>query len=241
MPTSKFDIIMPTSDAYTRYAEISLELLRRNWKDHPRVHLLHYYKEPQTTNPNVTKWRAGNQENVPWTNAFLEYLTERYVKNYFLLMLDDYALFRPVDTDHVNRLVDQMEKHPEVACVHLSYQPIRGLSPPENEFPFQPLPRWDYTVNTQAALWSTSEFMLALSTAPNRNAWEFEKVASKCWNLRTDSAMTCQAIMPLPRPIHDCADMMDKCGWVLRYNNLCRHGAPDARHADFLRDEGFSV
>src|SRR6185436_18324449 len=92
---------MPTSNDYVWAAEASLRLLDKYWPDHPLVDLTCFETVPLCgfMSKRADTVKLGNQSELSWTQAAIRYL-EEHAPESFLLMLDDYAISRPVDDDH---------------------------------------------------------------------------------------------------------------------------------------------
>jgi hypothetical protein len=240
MPTP-LRILMHTSDGYEKYAHTSLRLLQKYWPEHPGVDLLHYSRFPTFglgEVRDVEYHHCGQQHPKSWSNSHLRHLLNNYSYPYVLLMLDDYALCAPVDPIRIATTLTLLVNHPGIGCVHLTTQPVKPLP---CDPPFQTLPQWAYSINSQAAIWDTNYLIMVLDKTPDANIWDFEHIGSRWWNQYGRVGEIRQADMKPPAQLCDFADTMDKSDWVLPYNNLSRQGRLDERHRQFLLAEGFNL
>lgn len=112
---------------------------------------------------------------IPWSKRFIETL-KRVDTEYVLVLLEDFWLETPVDTEHFEKTLNWMRNNPEIAC--FSYQPVPGDNIKDERFPrFERLPqKRDYRMNCQAALWRRERLIAFLR--PHESPWEFERWGS---------------------------------------------------------------
>lgn len=234
-----YRIVMPTSNAYAAdVVAATLELLDEFWPEHPPVDLLHYDRQPAERS-GVTRVFVGPQASVLWTDGLADYLDRDGDDDLLLLMLDDYGLCaRPklAAIDHAERA---MLADPQIGNVHLTWQPA---GPKSRRGELLQLPKWAYSVNTQAALWRRALLHAALLAHPHIGSDEFELSASKWFNeTQSERYAHCQIDMPEPPRPSGYVDETDKRHWALPYHNLMHRGRPCVRHRTFLAARGLSI
>jgi hypothetical protein len=156
-----------------------------------------------------------------------------------MLMLDDYGLCRPADSASIRIAQAHMLANPNIGNVHMTWQPA---NPKEPNGPLLQLPKWAYSVNTQAALWRRDLLLDVLKHHGDTTIEQFELDGSAWFNAhRFDQDAHCQASMPEPSMPSGFVDETDKTHWTLPYNNLMRRGSVDPRHLSFLSSHGLQV
>ena len=101
-----------------------------------------------------------------------------------LYMQEDYFLTNNLDTGKIIRILQLMEEHPDIECVHLN---VAGNTH-SVESPYPGLRRTSrrdrYFVSCQAALWQKSTLLELLQE--HENAWQFER-----WGTNRARALRC--------------------------------------------------
>lgn len=232
----KFRIVMPTCDAYAQsVVSATLNLLRRYWDDHPPVDVLHYERQPPEFD-RVTRLYMGNQSQMPWSRTLTSYLEMYNHDQLVMLMLDDYGLCRPADRASIRMAQAHMLADPSIGNVHMTWQPANPKKP---NGPLLQLPKWAYSVNTQAALWRRDLLLYVLKHHGDTTIEQFELDGSAWFNAhRFDQDAHCQVPIPEPSMPSSFVDETDKTHWALPYHNLMRRGRIDQRHASFLSNHG---
>lgn len=235
-------IVTPTCNQLRQYPPITLALLNRYWPHHPTVDLLHYECFPPSDLPipaGVTFHFMGEQaQQSSWCYTLLQYVRNS-LSRYLLLMLDDYALCAP-PTASINLLLERLQTAPDIACLHLTWQPLPTTARKHLAEWCWRLPAWDYTVNTQAAIWRRDALLQVLELLHARGVTsieDFELTGSRIWNNCLAHRLTAEVKMPIPTRVTPMVDKMDKTHWVLPYHNLSHRGRFDPRHVPFLQAE----
>lgn len=158
-------VIVASCDSYSETWTPFDILLERFWPDCPfPVYLVSNEREfrsrriqPITVGPDVS-W-SGN------LLAALSCVSAEYV----ILMVDDLFLTRPVDTSHVEEILEWM-KSSQANCVHLYGRPRAAT---RHNHLVGPLPKGTYyRTSAVSCLWRKSVLEKILD--PRENAWDFE-------------------------------------------------------------------
>ena len=229
-------ILLPTFDPSARIAEITLELLRRNWPGHPPVHVLHHSRAPRHTAENVRLQDRG-PDGSRWLGNVTDFLAGR-TEDLFLLLLDDYAVCGPVRVNAVARAAELMRRDPLVGLFPLCWYPAAGRVARAGWEGIETLA--GTPILLQAAMWRRSWFLELAQTMDGRaSPWSFEAMATRA--ARSRRLDICAAKMPEPRYVGGhLVDGFDKTDWPIPYHNLMHRGEPNGDHAGFLRREGFA-
>ncbi|MCR4415308.1 MAG: hypothetical protein NUV77_23090, partial [Thermoguttaceae bacterium] len=232
-------IWVPTSNRYVAAAAVCLRLLDRFWPDHPPVDVTHGELRPELPDAAPQRFRAiglGPDAEQSWVERALVYLTEHNADELVLLALDDYALFQPVDARAVALACRAMRQAPRIAGFALTWQPPDPAGPYRDRHDMVVFPHWDYTVNLQAAVWRRQTLVEILRLCPPKiGMWELEQAASRMFRQRMPGHIMAGWNIPRPADASGFVDGTTKTGWVFAYHNLMHQGAPDPRHAEFLR------
>jgi hypothetical protein len=237
-------IVLPTSNRYIGAAKVSLELLRHYWPGHPRVDVVCHERQSDIGRVEGRQiYFAGPQATVSWTEALAWYFTEQCDQEIVLLMLDDYGMCARPDMERIERALYLMEQHLRIGSIRLTGMALPHQVPVElarREHLVQ-IPKWGYSVNTQASLWRRTTLLRFLMEAGPCGAAEFEHRASSAFNrLEALPELHLQYACDPQTPLFLDSDP-SKTGWTLPYNNLMHQGQPDSRHKDFLVAHGFSL
>jgi hypothetical protein len=119
---SDYRILVMTSDKYIHAVQVFSHLVNKYWHPNPSV-VVSGFSPPDFSLPeNFTFFSAGSQADFPfnrWSDAL--YVTLEYFKDdVFVLMLEDYWLTRPVNTEAVAYLADYMRRNKDVLKADLS-------------------------------------------------------------------------------------------------------------------------
>ena len=230
---------MPTCNAYSvTLIPVTTSLLDRYWPGRPSVDVLCYENMPPERD-RVTRLRMGEQQRMSWCQTLANYLQEHNADELVLLMLDDYGVCSPVKTDAIQAAERTMLADTRIANIHFTWQPINSKVSRQT---LLRLPRWDYTVNTQAALWRRSVLLEILQIHASATIEEFELEGSRWFNReRFERYEHCQVMMPEPRNPSGFVDETEKTHWAIPYNNLMRRGRRDPRHVAFLASHGLDI
>ena len=231
-----FRIVMPVSNQYSKVAITSLKLLEKYWPQNPRVDVLHHDKQPPNIHQYAIPHHHGNQTKV-WTEAMRVYLETQNPDEFVMLMLEDYGIFAPVRVDLIRQAHEMLTQVPELGCIHLTWQPPKKA---RHQSGLLQIPRgYDYSVNTQAALWRRSVLLEVLKALGPTTAENFELGGSRWLNEHLPNVVVAQVLMDEPKTPGPFVDGVDnKHLWAVPYHNLCRRGSADPRHAKFLESEG---
>lgn len=90
---------------------------------------------------------------------------------YLLLLLDDFFLRRPVDTEQLGKMIDFMDSDSEIAAMYC--QESKYVAEQKSFNPFFRMNRYSpYKLNMQAAIWRTSSLMNYWKPKDNPWIWE---------------------------------------------------------------------
>jgi SAM-dependent methyltransferase len=230
-----FRIVIPTSNRYAgTVLPITLRLLQQYWPDHPPIDVVFYEVAPPDFNGAC--FPVGCQADISWTTGLATYLRRHNKNQLLLLMLDDYGLCGPVNRLAIREAAREMLSDPAIANAHLTWQPV---TPKQPRGPLLQLPRWSYSINTQAALWRRDLLLEVLMRHADASIERFELEGSKWFNAeRFDCEIHCQVPIPEPDRPSECVDATDKSYWAFPYHNLMHRGAPNSVHVAFLAEHG---
>lgn len=233
-------IVIPTSNRYLRPLEGTLELLGRYWPGHPPVDVVHHEERPKNTVART--FFAGPQSEVSWCEAMAAYLSSQNTDELVLLLLDDYGLCQPVDTDRIETARALMQEDLSIGAFFLTWMQLPASTPYPGNDGVIVWPRWSYSVHTQAALWRRTSLLRAVRRAGRLSIGAFEIEGSRHFN-EHEFAWEKHVSFRLPAPPVPSLflDSCDKTHWPVAYNNLCNQGRPDARHEAFLRTQGLAL
>jgi len=238
--TDSFRIVIPTSNAYAAVLAGTLKLLDRYWPEHPAVDVVHHEDGP--SNVQVRSFFAGRQAEVTWCEAMASYLSEANTDELVLLLLDDYGLCQPVDTQRVKVARSLMTEDLSIGAFFLTWMQVPASTPYADRQEVMVWPRWSYSVHTQAALWRRTSLLRAVRRVGRRSIFAFELEASKLFNERDFEWERHVSFRLPPPPVPSLfLDTCDKAHWPIAYHNLCHQGRRDPRHHDFLRAHGIEV
>jgi hypothetical protein len=207
--------------------------LKQYWPDHPPIDVV-CFDVPPPDFEGGARFPVGRQMSVTWSAGLGSYIEQHNRDQLLLLMLDDYGLCGPVNRHAIREAGRVMLSDPAIGNVHLTWQPGATKQPRGS---LLQLPRWSYSINTQAALWWRDLLLEVLQRHSHGTIEQFELDGSAWFNSqRFDRDVLCQVSIPEPSILSDFVVEMDKKHWALPYHNLFRRGAPDPRHSAFLAD-----
>ncbi len=210
---------MVTCEAYRDTWRPFFELLRRFWPD---------CKYPVSV---VTDW-CWNRQDAPsdvqvlryeddWCGNLVQFAND-YPSDPILMLLDDFWINAPVNTELIQRGLEQMEKT-KSGCVRL--YPCPG---PDEEYgdPHFGIvsPGARYRISTQAALWRPS--YLRQIAEQYKTPWEFELDGSAFSDSLPDP------VLAFRRDIHP---------WPVSYYGAVRHGQWAPAVKPFMESMGIDV
>jgi hypothetical protein len=117
----KYRIIVSNSDHYIQAIQPFAHLLNKYWKPNPEVLVVGFTPPDFELPSNFSFYSIGKFEDYPaknWSDAHIKLLKE-IEDEAFVLMLEDYWLTRPVDTNAVQVLVDYAIQFKYVAKIDL--------------------------------------------------------------------------------------------------------------------------
>lgn len=233
-------LVIPTSRDYGPAMYRTISLLQKYWPAHPPITTVGRDRKPELpTGSNVLSYVAGKQSQVTWCEALLWYLKSWCDHEMILLLLDDYGFFQMPDTMRLERALSVMEANPRVASFHLTHMCVKSCTETNFGSDILAYPRWNYSVNTQAAYWRVSCLVELLKTLGSATINNFEGKGSKIWNRRFFEQYQCLTFRsPQSTPLLLDRDPC-KNQWVMPYHNLVHRGAWDSHHREFLKSEGF--
>lgn len=111
-----------TSDKYLNSVKPFCHLMDKYWPSHPPVSVCGF-SAPSWSLPTGYSWHSvGKFEDYPfnkWSNAVIKLFTQDFNDDYFILMLEDYWITRPVHHDQVMILAEYMRTHHNVIKIDL--------------------------------------------------------------------------------------------------------------------------
>ena len=129
----------------------------------------------------LERWERPGFPTWSWC---VEHALRSMPEEIVLYMQEDYFLTRDLDTQKITQVLQLMEKHPDIECVHLN---IAG-NHKNKECPYPGLRRASrrdcYFVSCQAALWRKATLLELLRE--HENAWQFER-----WGTNRARALRC--------------------------------------------------
>jgi FkbM family methyltransferase len=232
-------IAMPTSNGHVEVVPTTLTLLDRYWPVHPSVDIIRH-ENPVTTEA-AQQFFAGAQGVVSWCQALARYLEAQNHDELLLLLLDDYGLCGPVDRALFEMAQGLMLTDLSIGAFYLTWMMTPSGQPYAGRTDVVVLPRWEYSVHTQAGLWRRESLLRMLRRLGHASIDAFELQGSRLYNdYEADWERHVSFNLPEPPVPSLFLDSCDKTFWPVPYHNLVRRGRPDERHAAFLRAEGLS-
>ena len=169
--TNDCTIVVSTCDAYRDLWPAFFALFKRYWPDCP-------YKIVLNTETLDFQWPGleieafGFGENMTWGKRLRKTL-KKIQTDQVLMLLDDFFLQAPVDTERLENCMHWMQQNPEIANFSLFPDYFENLKDERFE-DFELRKRVTaYVVNCQAGLWNRKELISLLRD--HENAWQFEE------------------------------------------------------------------
>ncbi len=173
---SEMEVIVLTSNEYLHCLHPFAYLFNKFWGATQPVKVVRYEHRPRGLSGNFSNFSIGVQANYTWSSGLIKYL-HHHNEPLVLLMLEDYFIDKPVDTETIKGAWEYMKQNPSVAKIDLSgdrykvahtfFQDTFIIS--KTDAPFQ--------TSVQAAIWR-KDFLLQF-LEPSENAWQFEKKGTK--------------------------------------------------------------
>lgn len=170
-------IVVNSCDAYEDLWLPFFTLLKRRWPDCPYPVLLN--TESREFHLDGLDIRRAALQGAPaslsWSDRLRQTL-KQVDTPFVLLLLDDFFLESPVDTERFAQCLAWMKNDAKLAC--FSFVPTIWPNVEDGKYPgFQRRPRRAaYTANCQAGLWRTKTLLKLLRR--KENLWEFEEYAT---------------------------------------------------------------
>jgi hypothetical protein len=173
-------IVTLTSNAYVHCLP-AFSYFFNKFYPNQQVTVVRYDVRPPKLPDNFTNFAVGKQEDYSWSSGLKAFLN-RIDDDLVLLMLEDYWLDQPVDSETIQLIQDVMETDKRIVKFDLTNDRLKVGHKPvnfgnmnikvlqsNNDAPF--------TASVQAAIWR-KDFLVKLLQS-KEDAWEFEKNGSK--------------------------------------------------------------
>lgn len=169
-------ILINTCDKYEDAWYPFFELMKKYWQDCPhKVFLNTETKQYHHQGLNLIVLNLPKElGDVSWGKRIKSCL-ERIDSKFVILLLEDFFLQEPVDTEELNRCVDLMESDCRYAAIY--FKQIDGFTDVYNKDPryFLMSENIMYKLNLQAGLWRKTD--LEALIGDEDSPWSFEFVA----------------------------------------------------------------
>lgn len=234
-------VFCPTSNNYVQYAEITAALFDKYYPGHPPVDVCHHERKPNIHRPGFTLIDQGRQESCNgYIGQMIDYLRRPCDDPLTLFLLDDYGLCAPVNKTAIAIGESLMQKH-RLLGFHLTWQPTK-MEPFPGESPDVAIvPKWDWAVNLQMAIYNRSLLLTVLIGIERRcDPLDFERSATNWFHAFLYESGYRMAGWNCPQPPKPSSyvDSVDKSGWATPYHNLSHRRHFEEPHREFLRSEG---
>lgn len=169
-------VIVPTSNDYVNCMVPFAYLFNKYWSSSQPVTVPRYEIRPPKLPENFYKPSIGCQAFFTWSSGMAAFLND-YNSDLFILMLEDYFLYQPVDIEDIKQLWDFMESHQEIVKIDLSGDRLKY---PHEDYLTNMIKSADdapWQTSLQVAIWRKDFFLRFLD--PDESAWEFEKEGTK--------------------------------------------------------------
>jgi len=147
------------------------------------VTVVHYDTAPPELPANFTPLPLGEQSAVSWTAGVAE-AVEQLGAPRFLLMLEDFFLRAPADSDNLLRVDAMMQSDAQIGLVDVSsttlaYKPPAETTPSIDDLLYEYGLKTGWSTTTQAGIWSAAFFLdCADSNDRADDIWTFERSAN---------------------------------------------------------------
>lgn len=174
------NVYILTSNAYTHVVGGFARLFNQYWGENQSVIVFGYDKTPLRLPSNFSFQTLGRQDDVTWSGGALRML-DVIEDDPFILMLEDYYLYRPVNILRVQALYELMADTPTISKIDLTDDRAKLDYSLYNPAKSADLIRSDdntlFQTSLQAAIWRKS-FMREYLRA-DESPWQFEKAGTK--------------------------------------------------------------
>lgn len=179
----RLSIYVSSCDSYSDCWEPFFRLFARYWPDFSgRIFLGTEYRDF-----SLEGFRLRAQQlclrrgvpasvRVPWSR-FTRWALEEIDADIILFMQEDFFLRGRVQSGQIDHLLQLMETHPDIACIHLTDQSVLPEGPSEFENLDVVRRRQRYRVSCQCALWRKQELLSLL--LDDESAAEYEEFGSR--------------------------------------------------------------
>lgn len=116
-------IVVLTSDHYLHALRPFSWLFNKYWCKEQEVYVVGFNQPDFELPDNFYFWSMGSMSNYPlgkWSNALIDYLNQHEDMHHFVLMLEDYWVTRPVNTQAVKMLHDYAMQFQNVLKIDLA-------------------------------------------------------------------------------------------------------------------------
>jgi hypothetical protein len=168
------NIYITTSNDYVSLMPETASRLNKYWPDQD-VTVLHFDVVPEGLPDNFKLHNLGNQADFgrSWTDPLLPFFSELQ-DEYFILLLDDYFLDKPVDQSRI----DQAEVYVDSGASKFDLSGDRAKDRFIDHKDYIESSQWArYRTSLQAAIWRKDYFLKYLK--PSRDIWQFEFIGYK--------------------------------------------------------------
>jgi hypothetical protein len=172
-------IIIPTCDKYLHLVEGLIYTINKYWDNHGEVIILGYTTPNYNLPKNMKFISMGEDRGAKlWSNDLIEFF-KTFEEDYFINLIDDTLIIRPVDNNRINNLFEYMTSNESVNKIFLT----GSLVEPSRSFDYGKLDllevkqESDYRTSVQFSIIKTSFFKKYLK--PNQTPWEYELQNSK--------------------------------------------------------------
>ena len=172
------EILVPTSNRYIHCLPGFAYLFNKYWSDKRHVTVLCYDEKPENLPENFTVLQLGKQNEFTWSSGLAAGIN-LVVTGPFVLMLEDYFLDRPVNSNSIDMLYKHIEETERVVKIDLTKDRLKAPHIPYSAIPDGILSDYNslYQASTQAAIWK-KEFILKFFD-PTEGPWEWEKSGTR--------------------------------------------------------------
>lgn len=180
MNNGTIPILVITSDHYLHALQPFAWLFNKYWgKDQP-VTIIGFKQPDFELPPNFTFHSMGPMSNYPigkWSNVLIDFLHTHSHLHHFVLMLEDYWVTRPVNTQAIRMLYDYAVQFQNVLKVDLVADRLYawGMTDYDNCGYLDLVlsdPKSQYQMSLMTGIWSRELILRFL--IPNENPWEVE-------------------------------------------------------------------
>lgn len=169
---SDYAIMMLTCDRYQDVWPIFMGQFKKYWRGFDGTFFLNTETDHSLKDEKI-KIQFSNRSFDPkhnWAGRLKDCL-KQIDEEYVFLILDDFAISETVDEKEIQRCLEEMKKHPDIACFN-----FRSINGPFDEEIFGKYVlanrKAEFRINLQAALWRKA-FLLKF-IRKHENPWQFE-------------------------------------------------------------------